>query len=764
MLLKRLALILTTVLLITVCSLCIAEETTTISFESEEYSVPVGKSITLKAIITPKGNLKLEWSSSDENVATVAKNGAVKGVSVGETIITVKAVDNPGISASCVMKVVNPVKKITLFDKTVSMAVGTTWRLKATVDPEDATNKNLVWSSSNEKVAMVSSDGVISGMSKGSAKITVSTVDGSNAKTTINVKVDEYHLVFTTPFTQSAEYWYSFWGYISIRGGVKKGNVSISNVDRDISGSSNHSDDYFNVTPLKAGTDTVTLKMEGGKKLNFEIFVHPDAFKMQDLGCGYGAIVTPGEFGLFEGHSYQIIRDKCTWTEAKKKCEDAGGHLVTITSPEEQKYIELLNYDNKTLWIGLRKGNADVWKWVTKEEFSYTNWANGEPNDYGTREYPYENVGAIRPEWNDYHENNTADIYGYICEWDEYTTEVEAVEVEGTVIEPDSLGVHNEHTYQIIEGKFTWKEAKAKCEEMGGHLATITSPDEQRFLKRLNKSSKTLWIGLRRGNDDTWNWVTGEPLVITVWNEGEPNNYWTKEFTYENVVAMNPTWNDIHEKNTADIGGFICEWDEITVDQERINDAANKMETPIIPETEKKPFYVPDDPDDPDEMLGPDEPDGPMDLDEPSEPDGFDEPMPVDDIESSDKPSDAEQFNGHSYKVYKESVSWNKAKEKCESLGGHLATITSQEEQTFLEKLIKDKGEFWIGLCRIDDDNFAWITGEALGYANWGNGEPNNYWLEAFPGENSVAIRPDWNDYHENNLEHITGYICEWDN
>ena len=60
MLLKRMALILTAVLLITVCSLCIAEETTTISFESEEYSVPVGKSITLKAIITPKGNLKLE--------------------------------------------------------------------------------------------------------------------------------------------------------------------------------------------------------------------------------------------------------------------------------------------------------------------------------------------------------------------------------------------------------------------------------------------------------------------------------------------------------------------------------------------------------------------------------------------------------------------------------------------------------------------------------------------------------------------------------
>ena len=58
--------------------------------------------------------------------------------------------------------------------------------------------------------------------------------------------------------------------------------------------------------------------------------------------------------------------------------------------------------------------------------------------------------------------------------------------------------------------------------------------------------------------------------VILYWNDGEPNNYFTREFTYENVAAMNSGWNDVHEKNTADIYGFICEWDKVTVDLKQL--------------------------------------------------------------------------------------------------------------------------------------------------------------------------------------------------
>lgn len=131
--------------------------------------------------------------------------------------------------------------------------------------------------------------------------------------------------------------------------------------------------------------------------------------------------------------------------------------------------------------------------------------------------------------------------------------------------------------------------------------------------------------------------------------------------------------------------------------------------------------------------------------------------------ETTGIPSDAKEYNGHAYKAYNQTLSWEEARKECESRGGHLVTITSSDEQKMLEKLIRNKGEFWIGMRRVNDSSFAWITGEEAGYSKWGSGEPNNYWKPEFPGENVVAMRPDWNDYHENNLENIAGYICEWE-
>ena len=56
----------------------------------------------------------------------------------------------------------------------------------------------------------------------------------------------------------------------------------------------------------------------------------------------------------------------------------------------------------------------------------------------------------------------------------------------------------------------SWSEARVYCEKVGGHLATITSADEQKFIDYLNKGSKSLWIGAYRDEYFLWYWVTGE--------------------------------------------------------------------------------------------------------------------------------------------------------------------------------------------------------------------------------------------------------------
>ena len=128
------------------------------------------------------------------------------------------------------------------------------------------------------------------------------------------------------------------------------------------------------------------------------------------------------------GHRYQVFDTSMRWTEAEEYCESLGGHLVTITSEEEQKYIidSLLPSGTKnTYFIGLfRDTSTSSWSWVTNESFDYTNWDYGEPNNT-TENYVhmYCNIGNYGT-W-----NNTLDYVsgswshstsncGFICEWE----------------------------------------------------------------------------------------------------------------------------------------------------------------------------------------------------------------------------------------------------------------------------------------------------------------------------------------------------------
>lgn len=100
-------------------------------------------------------------------------------------------------------------------------------------------------------------------------------------------------------------------------------------------------------------------------------------------------------------------------------------------------------------------------------------------------------------------------------------------------------------------------------------------------------------------------------------------------------------------------------------------------------------------------------------------------------LSEDDIPSGAEEFNGHYYYLYDLDTvtTWAQAKEYCESQGGYLATITSQEENKFLYSYITDMGydSVLFGLFDTDQNNmWAWVTGEPFSYENWASGEPNH--------------------------------------
>lgn len=135
----------------------------------------------------------------------------------------------------------------------------------------------------------------------------------------------------------------------------------------------------------------------------------------------------------YNGHYYKLYHNtKISWTDSKLECEKMGGHLVTITSQEEQNFITSLlkSAQNNSYWLGGYRAENNTWEWVTGEKFTFSNWCEGEPNNAGNREN-YIHIFAKDANdktkkiagWNDLADAGDVDFYlieniGFICEWE----------------------------------------------------------------------------------------------------------------------------------------------------------------------------------------------------------------------------------------------------------------------------------------------------------------------------------------------------------
>ena len=152
-----------------------------ISFDKTEISIEVGGTDAITAAVKASGDVQINlvWASDNESVATV-NEGVVTGVAEGTANITATDSES-GKSASCKVTVYAKAVEVTgvkLDKEELTVAKGNTGKLTATVLPANATNKKCSWSSDNTSVATVA-DGVVTGVAKGSATITVTTEDGA---------------------------------------------------------------------------------------------------------------------------------------------------------------------------------------------------------------------------------------------------------------------------------------------------------------------------------------------------------------------------------------------------------------------------------------------------------------------------------------------------------------------------------------------------------------------------------------------------------
>lgn len=137
------------------CSvICVSIPVSAIVLDKTSLSLAKGSSAALTANVSPRNatDKTVNWASSNPNVATVDQNGRVTGVNSGDATITATAGE---YSATCVVSVFIPVTSIMLSLSDLTLKVGETALLEATILPEDATDKNVVWHSSYPDVAAV---------------------------------------------------------------------------------------------------------------------------------------------------------------------------------------------------------------------------------------------------------------------------------------------------------------------------------------------------------------------------------------------------------------------------------------------------------------------------------------------------------------------------------------------------------------------------------------------------------------------------------
>ena len=120
----------------------------------------------------------------------------------------------------------------------------------------------------------------------------------------------------------------------------------------------------------------------------------------------------------YKDHYYAFMQNEKNWDDAKAFCESFGGHLVTISSADENKLVNQLSGDISA-WIGM-KSDADKNEWVTGEEYAFSNWADGEPDHYIDEE---KNPGIAQDSVHIFEGGYWDDEFAsfekpFVCEWD----------------------------------------------------------------------------------------------------------------------------------------------------------------------------------------------------------------------------------------------------------------------------------------------------------------------------------------------------------
>lgn len=255
---------------------------------------------------------------------------------------------------------------------------------------------------------------------------------------------------------------------------------------------------------------------------------------------------------------------------------------------------------------------------------------------------------------------------------------------------PETAHEYDGHYYYIYDDIDNWEDAMWACKKLGGHLAVITSEEENEevyaYLESKGYSSAYIGAYMETVSDsEVWRWETGENMSYTYWADGEPDSDNGECYCGAYTTQDDSKWRALERDYTE---YYICEWDSFEAgDKDNVKDEIARPDSCLI-------------------------------------------------------------YKNHLYAIIDTASSWEEAEAVCESYGGHLAVINDVQENEVLFDYMTNKGysSAFFGYSIQDDGSWEWVDGSTSSYTNWGYGEPNGEGYEKYGQFYSGTEDYMWND------------------
>ena len=342
------------------CKVTVVIPITEITLDEDAIMLEKGDSQTLKATIKPENatiDKTVTWSSKNEKVAKVDKNGKITAVDAGTTNII--ATTSNGLMAKCSVTVTSKITSISLNESKIELQSSKTKTLKATIYPSNTTDdKTLTWKSSNTNVATVNSNGKVTAVKEGTATITVKTSNGLTASCKVTVIKQIPELTYQTHIQDIGWQGYVSEGKISGTTGKSKQleaiKIQLTNIE-SYEGTIEYQTHVANVgwqswrqnneisgtTGKSQQIEAIKIKLTGDLSKNYDIYyrVHVEELGWMDWASN-------GEAAGTAAYGYQMEAIEI------RLVEKGGKAPGDTTRPFIQHYVSYKTHAQDYGWFG----------------------------------------------------------------------------------------------------------------------------------------------------------------------------------------------------------------------------------------------------------------------------------------------------------------------------------------------------------------------------------------------------------------------------